>query len=46
MREYNTPELKVLNVELTDIICTSSVDGGLNNAGQGNMTGAGSGAIG
>lgn len=44
MREYNTPELKVLNVELTDIICTSG--GGLNNAGQGNMENFGGGAIG
>ena len=28
MREYNKPEVKILNVELTDIICTS---GGLND---------------
>ena len=29
MREYNTPEIKVLNLELTDIICTSTTGGGM-----------------
>lgn len=43
MREYKTPEVKVLNVELTDIICTS---GGINNNGSLDLGEAGTGAIG
>lgn len=41
MREYTTPEVKVLNVELTDIICTSTT-GGMIPGGSFN-TGAGGG---